>query len=380
MNLQVLVVSKDDSAADVLSRALAAFGVAVERFSDPEVAHTRLSEQRFDGLVVDFDEPTVAASLLKEAVAASAGKAIVTIALVVNAASVREVLKTGAKFVLYKPLNLDHATATLRAATALLKRERRSSIRVPVQAPVQLSLAGAEPLEGILLDLSQDGMDVLAAQPLEPTSLVGLRFTLPDGSLEIDAHGEVAWANPNGQSGVRFLDVPADVSERLKTWLLGNAPEMLPEEADPVAHCKLTDLSLGGCYVETDSPFPERSLIDLGLKAGDLEIHIEGVVRVMHPGNGMGVEFPSRTEAQREAVTNFIGFLTDRPGTTPELFVSPQSVAADETQFHSDVPEEERLEDPLLELLRKAQDLTYDDFTAELRSQRNPDAVAAAGN
>jgi hypothetical protein len=108
-----------------------------------------------------------------------------------------------------------------------------------------------------------------------------------------------------------------------------------------------------------------------------MEIHINGVVRVMHPGIGMGVEFPSRTEAQREAVTNFIQFLASRPGTTPELFVSPQSVTADETQFHSDVPEEDRLEDPLLELLRKAQSLSHSEFSAELQSQRNPDAVAA---
>lgn len=377
MNLQVLVVSKDDSAADILSRALATFGVAVERFSDPEVANTRLGEQKFDGLVVDFDEPTVAESLLQHVAAGTAGRTPVTIALAANSSSVRQILKTGAKFVLYKPLNLEQATAALRAATALLKRERRSAIRVPVQAPVQLSLSGSEPMEGILLDLSQDGMDVLAAQPIEATALVGLRFTLPDGSLEIDAHGEVAWANPNGQCGVRFLDLPAEVSTKLKEWLVANAPELVPDESDPVAQCKLTDLSLGGCYVETISPFPEQALIDLGLKAADMEIHIAGVVRVMHPGVGMGIEFPSRTETQRDAVTNFIQFLTGRPGTSPELFVSPQSVAADETQFHSDVPEEDRLEDPLLELLRRANNLAYEDFAAELRSQRNPDAVAA---
>jgi DNA-binding response OmpR family regulator len=378
MNLQVLVVSKDDNAADVLSRALATFGVAVERFSDPEVANSRLGEQKFDGLVVDFDEPSVAESLLQSAATAAAGRALITVALAENSSSVRQILKTGAKFVLYKPLNLEQATATLQAATALLKRERRSAIRVPVQAPVQLSVSGSEPLEGILLDLSQDGMDVLAAQPLEATALVGLRFTLPDGSLEIDAHGEVAWANPNGQCGVRFLDLPEEVSGKLKEWLVANAPEIVPEESEPVAHCKLTDLSLGGCYVETMSPFPEQALIDLGLKAADMEIHIAGVVRVMHPGTGMGIEFPSRTEAQREAVTNFIQFLTGRPGTTPELFVSPQSVAADETQFHSDVPEEDRLEDPLLELLRRGNNLTYEEFEAELRSQRNHEPVAAA--
>ena len=375
MNLQALLVSKDDSAADVLSRVLAGFGVAVQRFSDPEIAQSRLSEQRFDGLVVDFEEPELASSLLQAAASAAAGSPLVTIALAADPSKVREVLKTGAKFILYKPLSVEQATGTLRAATALLKRERRSAVRVPVQAPVQLSIAGSEPLEGILLDLSQDGMDVLAAQPLEATALVGLRFTLPDGSLEIDAHGEVAWANPNGQSGVHFLDVPADVSAKLKEWLFANAPELPPDEAEPVSHCKLTDLSLGGCYVETDSPFPEQALIDLGLKAGDMEIHIDGMVRVMHPGIGMGVEFPSRTEEQRGAVTNFIQFLSSRPGTTPELFVSPQSVNADEAQFRSDVPEEDRLEDPLLELLRKAPELSHSEFAAELQSQRNPDTV-----
>lgn len=233
-------------------------------------------------------------------------------------------------------------------------------------------------MEGILLDLSQDGMDVLAAQPLEPTSLLGVRFSLPDGSLEIDAHGEVAWANPNGQSGVRFLDIPQEISGKLQAWLLANAPEIVPEESDPVAHCKLTDLSLGGCYVETNAPFPEGALIDLGLRASDMEIHVDGVVRVMHPTTGMGVEFPSRTLEQRGAVASFIEFLASRPGTTPEMFVSPRALTADESQFRSDVPEEERLEDPLLDLLHRAQDLSHDEFAAELHSQRNPDQVASS--
>jgi len=82
------------------------------------------------------------------------------------------------------------------------------------------------------LDLSQSGMDVLAAQPLFPAALIGLRFTLPASSMEVDAHAEVAWANPNGQSGVRFLDLPAAQLEALNAWLLVNSPEVPPEEAE----------------------------------------------------------------------------------------------------------------------------------------------------
>src|SRR5215831_2140756 len=122
MTLQALLVSKDDGAADVLSRVLANLGVAIERFSDAEVAEDRLSEHRFDALVVDFDEPQIASQLLQIA-QASASSTMVNVALVQQDCSVREVLKAGARFILYKPISPDHAAAGLVAATALLKRE-----------------------------------------------------------------------------------------------------------------------------------------------------------------------------------------------------------------------------------------------------------------
>lgn len=378
MTLQALLVSKDDYSTEVLSRALANFAVAVERFSEPEIALHRLSEQRFDCLIVDFDHPEIALSLLQAATQPKAA-AVITIALLSEESRVREVMTTGAKFVLRKPVSSEQAAATLRAVTALLRRERRRSFRVPVQAPVQIALSGGDQIEGIMLDLSQTGMDVLAAQPLHAAALLGLRFSLPDGSLEVDTHGEVAWANPNGQSGVRFLDLPDTQREKLKVWLLANATEIPPEEPDPVSVCKLTDLSLGGCYVETESPFPERALVDLCLKAADMEIHADGMVRVMHPGAGMGLEFPSRTTEQRETVAHFIEFLTSRPGTMPELLISAKSLVADPAQFQQpNNTVDDSLEDPLLELLRNGQSFTREEFVTELQRQRNPEAVASS--
>jgi DNA-binding response OmpR family regulator len=378
MPLQSLLVSKDDYSAEVLSRALANFAMALERFSEPEIALHRLGEQRFDCLIVDFDDPDTALKLLQTATRPKPA-ALISIALVGDESSVRDVLKSGAKFILHKPVNSEQAAAALHAAVALLRRERRRSFRVPVQAPVQVALSGGDQIEGIMLDLSQTGMDLLAAQPLQPTALIAVRFTLPDGSLEIDTHGEIAWANPNGQSGVRFVDLPEQQVDELKTWLLANASDVPPEEPEPVSTCKLTDLSLGGCYVETESPFPEKALVDLCLKAADIEIHADGIVRIMHPNSGMGVEFPSRTSAQRETVAHFIEFLTSRPGTMPELLISPKAIVAEEAQFQqSDGLPEELLEDPLVELLRTGDSLSRDQFVAELQRQRNPEAVASS--
>jgi len=377
MNLQALLVSKDDNASESLSRVLASFEVAVERSSDPEVAVSRLGEQRFDEVIVDFDEAETATRVLQSVRELTSGANAVTVALISDEGKVRTTFGAGANFVLLKPISATQATATLKAATALLKRERRRAFRVPVQAPVALSIPGGQEVEAIMLDLSESGVDVLAAQPLCPSSPIGLRFSLPNSRGEISTRGEVAWANPNGQSGVRFTDLNDEIQNQLNQWLAANSAEALPEEADAVSPCKLTDLSLGGCYVETESPFPEQAVVDLCLKAADMEIHAEGLVRVMHPAFGMGIEFPSRTQEQRTKVGDLIQFLTSRPGTQPELLISPRSLVLDESDF-AIAGQGHELEDALVELLRSGAALSRDEFMAELRKQRSSEALASS--
>ena len=185
MTLQALLVSKDDNASEALSRILAGFGVPVERSSDPEIAAGRLAAQKFDEVIVDFDQPEAAALVLRSATHPARGNGLVIVALISDESKVRSVFGAGAHFALNKPILLEQAKGCLRAATAMLKRERRRAFRVPVQASVVLSVAGTNEIEGILLDLSESGMDVLAAQPLCPSVVVSFRFTLPGGSAEI---------------------------------------------------------------------------------------------------------------------------------------------------------------------------------------------------
>lgn len=385
MNLQALLVSADDSAADVLGRVLPAMGIGLDRSSDPETTAARIQQQKFEAIIVDFDDPTTANSTLQRA--KDLGSAALSIALVADASQVRDILSGGAHFVLHKPLSEEGAKAGLRAASALLSRERRRAFRIPVQAPVVITLPDARKVDGILLDLSETGMDVLTSEAQVAGSLLGFQFHLPDGALQMEAHGQVAWANPNGQTGVHFLDVSEETSMQLKAWLKAAAASTGANPEEVVPHCKLTDLSLGGCYVETDAPFPERALIDLCLKAGDLEVHTEGMVRVAHPGHGMGVEFPSRTEQQRAQVENVINFLRNCPDTTHEMIVSPRSLVADLSQFErpqgagesqaADNASSNEMEDQLLELLRRGTSLQQDDFLAELHHQRSPQDVAS---
>ena len=368
MSFRALLVTKDDQAGEVLTAVLSNFGLSVQccGYSD---AVCLVTEQKFQAVLVDFDDPHSAALVFQNLSSAPFQSHAVTVALLSDKNKVRSAFGTGANFVLYKPISTDQALSTLRAATALIKRERRTAFRVPIQVGVTLRLpaqAGASEIEGILLDLSETGMDVLSSQPLYPLARLDVRFTLPNSPSELQLAGEVAWANPNGESGVRFADLPDPVHAALHGWLAEHVKEV-PDEPDAVPDCKLTDLSLGACYVETASPFPEQTQVVLILRAEGVELRAEGLVRVMHPTRGMGIEFSLRTGEQRRHTEDFIQFLASHPGVQPELAVAPQGLASGPEHVGADGS----IDDPLLDLLRNHESFSEEMFLQALRSQRS---------
>ncbi len=368
MPFRAILVSKDEEAVSILTPILSRFAIVPQSCGYAE-AICLLGESTFDAVIVDFDDPHSASLALQACSQNASAPKTVTVALLSDKTRVRKAFGEGANFVLYKPLSAIHAEAGLRAATAMIKRERRGAYRVPVQIPARVRLQGENEVEGILLDLSEDGMDVLCERlPAVGTGLHA-RFILPGSEVEQDFNGEVAWVNPNGQCGVRFLDLSDALRYSLKKWVQMHATE-LPPDPEPVAQCKLTDLSLGGCYVETESPFPEKSGVVLCLKAENLEVRVNGTVRVMHPAYGMGIEFEARTAEQRDHGTQFIEFLASRPGTQPELQITPVALQSDAIG-HPDENERGDFEDPLLDLLRCDEELTQEQFTNRLRESRS---------
>jgi CheY-like chemotaxis protein len=381
MILQALLVSKDDLSAETLIQVLAEFGVAVDRSNTAEAAVTQLADARFDLVIVDFDDPEVAALVL-EACRRLSGpdrNPPVTVALLHDASQTRSILGAGAHFTLTRPIALEQAQNTFRAATALLKCERRQSARVAVQAAVTIRLdqGNTNTVEGILLDLGDDGMEMLAAKPLPSGAQVHVSFELSDGAAGIEADATVAWSSANGQAGLLFRDMDARIRGKMGQWLAARSHDAPPpEEPDAVGPCKLTDLSLGGCYAQTESPFPQYSAVDLCLRTAGMEIHTEGLVRVMHPGHGMGIEFPARTEEQRQSVGEFINLLIGQPDAVPQLESSPRSLVSSAVDRSETNRGDTDAEDPLLDLLRTGNALEEEAFLAELHRQRTAAALS----
>jgi CheY-like chemotaxis protein len=366
MSFRALLVTQDDQAVGTLTPVLSNFGLTVHRCSYAN-APDIVTEQKFNAVVVDFDDPQSAALTLEKLSKARFHGHAIAVALLADRAKVRNAFGTGANFVLYKPVNEEQAEGTLRAAASLIRNERRTSFRVPVQVPVTLTSNGEhDSINGILLDLSEEGMDVLASRPLYCSAVLSAHFMLPDLLSDLELPGEVVWANPNGESGIRFADVPENSRVILRTWLAAHAKQNPLREPVLRPDCKLTDLSIGGCYVETPSPFPEKTHLLLKFRAGEAELETPGLVRVMHPSHGMGIEFTLRTPEQHRKTEAFIRSLARQPGNEPELLASLWTVSPKENNS-APTPE---LDDPLLDLLRNHESLSEEIFLESLQNQR----------
>ncbi len=367
LGLQSLLLCTDDTIVRVLRRVLSELEIGVEQCSDLDAAVQKMTRQRFESVIVDCTSQELASKILKGIRNAPANKRAIIIAIIDGQNAAKGATELGAHFVLFKPLSLERTRSSFRAVRALMKRERRRHARIPIEIPVELQLDGGKgSMHSVTSDLGENGIAIKTKNQKLPPSF-RVRFTLPEGSgAEVDTHGEVAWEGST-VVGVRFRDLAPEMSESLKLWI---ARQLMGTDADePTVSCKLTDLSLSACYLQTESPFPVRTRLQLMMKLPDMELQIEGIVRIMHSGAGMGLEFTQNTPAQKASVEEFIQTLVTSTGTVPDLQVRPDAIDNSPSTFSSEQIGNDQ-GDPLLSLFRTKSDLSADLFHAELRKQR----------
>lgn len=73
---------------------------------------------------------------------------------------------------------------------------------------------------GIIRNLTHDGIAVQAVGAVRAGQRLRVRFDLPH-RLRLEASGEVMWARPTGQCGIRFLDLSPRTRRRVDEWILG---------------------------------------------------------------------------------------------------------------------------------------------------------------
>ena len=377
MNLKSLLLCSDEKIVRVLRRTLGDLDIGIEHCATAEIAVRQLTRERFEAIIVDCGGPG-AADVLRNARSAPCNKRAVAVAILDPEKGVRSAFELGAHFVLYKPVSSEKAKSSFRVARALMKKERRHNARIPVQFPVEMSsLESGAHFRVNTSDIGEGGLAVSLPRRSKPAGRWELSFTLPGSAAPLKVVAEFAWEGSGTQVGLRFQNPTPEVARNLREWLGRNSPDA--EKDDPPVACRLTDLSMGGCYLEIASPFPTATRVTLSMRAAGVDLRAEGVVRVMHPDKGMGVQFTQSTPEHRAVLEKFLGTLTDNREVLPELLVEPEGLETESQQRDPVVAAEAgAVEDPLLTLFRSKGTLPADTFLAELRKQRGGAAAAVS--
>jgi hypothetical protein len=110
-----------------------------------------------------------------------------------------------------------NAVGAAAAAKAAVQRKERGHFRQKIHTLAYVNLDHAN--GGIIRDLSEAGFAIQAVAPLRANQKIHLRFELLNPRIRVEATGRVAWADPMGQAGVEFLDLPERSRGQLKEWL-----------------------------------------------------------------------------------------------------------------------------------------------------------------
>lgn len=242
MTLSALLVCLDANAAEVLQRVLKDLDIRVEACPDFARAAVRAAQQRFDAIIVDGSSQQLT-SLLRETRLSRKNDATLAVAVLPSQESIRELFSLGLNFVLYKPVAYERALSSLRAARAVMRKEKRKAPRAAVHAHATIDYANVQQDKATLADLGHDGMAVMFGKKLPPTSKVYFQFKLPGQNSSVRLSGLVVWQDWNGRGGVQFVDVPK-ASRRL-------LEEFLAEKVSASGRPELPDVT-----VEMEEPLP----------------------------------------------------------------------------------------------------------------------------
>jgi CheY-like chemotaxis protein len=375
MTLSALLVCVEEAPAQVLRRVLEELSIRVESCPDFVRAAIRLAQERFDVMIVDGESSKEVLALLRETQLSrrNDGTLAVTVVAVGGQESIREMFSLGVNFVLYKPVAYDRALSSLRAARAVMRKEKRKSARAAVHTQATLDYANVEQERATLIDLAQDGMSVQFGKKVPPTSKVYFQFKLPGQVLGIRLSGQVVWQDWGGRAGIQFVDVPKTSRRLLTDFLAVNVPSERPQQFPDVTvemeeprqlatmsvaeqthgsrrpesprpaaldggqsdpdhrkqiryacrlgaevyragvsiphHCCLTDLSFGGCYLEVSARFPEGATVEILVRTYEMKLQVRGTVQASHPGYGMGVAFDLKTRDEQANVKKLTDFV-----------------------------------------------------------------------
>jgi CheY-like chemotaxis protein len=228
ISVRTLLLSRDLQVIETLCHFAQAMGIHIEPCCDVELAMGKLCHAKFEGVFVDLGFQG-GLEFLRKVRTLTSNKSVVSYAILGQNHQQADACQAGANFVLDRPLLPGAVLRMLKAAYPLMVQERRRYFRCPLQIAVFVSRGGGTEFTVKSLNVSEAGICLNSAQPMQVGDKLRLRLRLPSNSELLDLSGEVCWSEATGRVGIQFSNVKPGVALTLRTWLTERLEESLQQ-------------------------------------------------------------------------------------------------------------------------------------------------------
>src|ERR1700689_3478189 len=179
-SLKLLIVEDDIASLELMTEVFTSLEAQGRPVSDSQKAAGLVNQERFDGIFLDFEMPTLHGFDLARIIRKSSWNKSTPIIIVTGRDqrdTMQQAFTIGATFFLQKPVDRQKLSILFRTVRGGMLENRRRSTRAPIQTEV-MCMVGSRTISGRTWNLSQGGMQV-EADGLQPKETVRVGFRLP---------------------------------------------------------------------------------------------------------------------------------------------------------------------------------------------------------
>lgn len=217
--VRALPVSSDGHTVKALSQIMEQSTIHVAVTPTLESAIRELCRNKYEAILVDCQNPQDRVGFLRKQRATTSNRTAVVWGIVNSVNESSELLRAGANFVVVRPLSQTVLGRTLKVSYPLMLREKRRYHRIGMQTQVFVSSSSHPEFVASSINISEGGMALDGAVPLQMRENLNLRFKLSGGKAPIKIAAEVCWYDHDGRVGIQFVRLPQHTKEQIQGWI-----------------------------------------------------------------------------------------------------------------------------------------------------------------
>jgi DNA-binding response OmpR family regulator len=233
LGLKALIVARDLEMIRIFSYVFRERGIDARKCALESAALDQLSSEKFEAIILDFDEIAGCPNILKSL--PGANKRVPAFAVASDSHTKQVASDLGASFVVERPLALPRIRDLLRSAYGQILREGQNYFRLAVELSVSIRRGSGALLQCTTLNLSQTGMAVNSSSTFTIGEQINIAFAIPNTDVFVGAEGKVVWDDKHGKTGISFECANASIQSRLNEWLQGHFFMRQSDVAEPDA-------------------------------------------------------------------------------------------------------------------------------------------------